>query len=300
MKQTSIHKAALLGSASALGLNWIYDAKLLQTHKDQGHPMIFESIDHDLYKQAENGFDVYPNHTVGDLDFMGEVYYLTYMFFTYEEVQTLERYREVLYSYFREDYEYNGYIESYGRDFLTAYKAELDGTQEPLSHTTHIDKQLVGLLYILAVYEDDSLLDKEQTALHFARVLTAYDNLDGLTAAFYYLLVLLDQGVPFKEAALQCEQYLPTEYRDGVLAALTDIDINTFLSTYSGVACGLNQAVPLLFYILAHTNSWEEALMFNATLGGASSARGIFVSAIASRYLDIPEKYLDKLTYHIK
>ena len=203
MIKTSIHKAALLGSASALGLNWIYDRSLLETHKSQGHPMIFEPIDHNLYKQSKKSYDVYPEHQVGDLDFLGEVYYLTYMFFEYEEHQTLERYREILYEYFREDYEYNGYVESYGKDFLAKYKLEKDGSVPPQNHTDYIDKQLIGLIYILLLHENETIVDKEETALHFARVLTSYDNITPLTSALYYLLVLLDQGVSFKESTLQ-------------------------------------------------------------------------------------------------
>ena len=299
MKQTNIHKAALLGSASALGLNWIYDRDLLKQHQLEGHPMIFEEIDHELYKSSEKSYDVYPEHQVGDLDFMGEVYYLTYMFLTYEEDKSLRRYREVLYEYFREDYEYNGYVESYGKDFLAKYKAELDGTKEVAEHTDYVDKQMIGLLYILTVYEDDNIINKELTAQEFAKVLTAYSKVDDLTRALYYLLVLLDQGLPFKEAALQLEEYLPVLYRKDVLIALTDIDLETFLKKHSGVACGINHALPLIFYILAHTNTWEEAMVLNATLGGASSARGIFLSAIASRYLEIPGKYLKLLQYNL-
>jgi hypothetical protein len=37
----------------------------------------------------------------------------------------------------------------------------------------------------------------------------------------------------------------------------------------------------------------------NATLGGASSARGIFISALLSRIYDIPQEYKDKLYYKV-
>jgi hypothetical protein len=300
MKKTSMNKAALLGSASALGLNWIYDRDLLQEHKDSGNKMIFEAIDHDLYKQAKNGYDVYPNHSVGDLDFMGEVFYFTYMFLEYEEIQTLERYRYLFYEYFRPDYEYDGWIESYGKDLIATVKTEQEEHKEPQLETNYDDKQLIGLLFLLSVYEKDTMLNKEQEALRFAKVFTSYNEIDSIISAMYYLLVLLDQGVPFKEAAVQLEQYLPEGLKTKVLKALTNIDINTFIKDYSGVACGLDQALPLIFYILSHTSTWEEALVLNATLGGASSARGIFLSAIASRYLEIPKKYQDKLNYIVE
>jgi hypothetical protein len=299
MKRTSIDKAALLGSASALGLNWIYDKELLRQHKQEGHPMIFEAIDHDLYARAKNAYDVYPDHQVGDLDFLGEVYYVTHMFLHYEKNHSLERYREVLFEYFREDYEYNGYVESYGKDFLKRYREEQEGKRDVALHTDHIDKQMVGLVFLFAVYEHDFLLNKEAAALDFARVLTAYPPINELTQSLYYLLTLLDDGVPLRQALPQLDPYLPDSYRDDILASLKDIDLDPFVQQHAGIACGIEHALPLVFYILLNTTTWEEAMVLNATLGGASSARGMFVSAIASRYLEIPKQYLDQLNYHI-
>lgn len=300
MNKTSIERAALLGSASALGLNWIYDRALLKKHNQEGNAMIFQSIDHELYKQAKNSYDVYPNHRLGDLDFMGEVLYLFYMFMEYEKDLDLARWRTVLYEYFREDFEYDGYIESYGKAFLEQYKDEQSGKIPVKLHTDHIDKQLSGLLFILGVYDQPRSTDKIGDALKYAQTLTAYHNVNPLTVMLYNLFTKLDQGVPKMDAMQSVLVDAPTEYQESLKQALTEIDIEPFIKDYSGVACGINQSLPLIFYIIAHTNSWKEALVLNATLGGASSARGIFISAIISRYEEIPTEYLYHLNYHVK
>ena len=299
MSTISIERAALLGSASALGLNWIYDKALLQTHKQEGHPMIFESIDHDLYKQASTSYDVYPNHRLGDVDFMGEVFYLFFMFLEYEKDIDLKRWRKVFYEYFREDYEYDGYIESYGKAFLQQYEAEKHGQPIQL-HTSHVDKQLIGLLFLLGTYSQTKLINKEADALNYAKTLTAYSGINDLTAMLHKLLVLLDGGYDKMAALKDVIMLAPKEYRLALQKALTPIDMDTFIKEYSGIACGLDQSLPLIVYIIAHTNTWKEAMVLNATLGGASSARGIFISAIVSRYADIPAQYHHMLNYQIK
>lgn len=299
MNKIRIEKAALLGSASALGLNWIYDRALLKTHKDESNPMIFESIDHELYKKAKNAFDVYPNHRLGDLDFMGEVLYLFYMYFEYEKDLSLARWRKVLYEYFREDFEYDGYIESYGRSFLDTYAKELAGEIPVKAHTDHIDKQLAGLLFILGTYDQQKSTDKIADAIQYAKTITADPNINDLTTMLFHLLQQLDRNIPKTKALQASLKHCPLEYKEAMNQALSTLDIETFLTKHSGVACNLEQSLPLVYYIIQHTNSWKEALVLNATLGGASSARGIFISAIISRYEEIPEQYAHLLQYHL-
>lgn len=299
MNKTTIHKAALLGSASALAYHWIYDPIKLFERRDSGHPMIFEDIDHDFYKEAKNTYDVYPFHQAGDLDFMGELLYITKRFLDTEQDISLKHYRKMVYDYFNEDSPYNGWIEAYVKDFLTRYKEELDGNKKPQEHTAYVDKQLVGLIYILAVWETDSINDKIATAVDFAKTLTSFENIEPLTTFLFHLLNKLEAGIPLEKALLDCSNDIPEVYRKAILKSSEDIEIVTFAKEYAGIACGLDQALPLIFYILQHTSSWEEAMVLNATIGGASANRGIFISAIASRYYDIPKQYQSKLNYSI-
>lgn len=300
MGNVSTNKAALLGSASALGYHWVYDPFKLFDRRDSGHPMIFEEIDHEFYKKADNTYDVYPHHKAGDLDFMGEVLYITHRFLETDNDGSLEAYRAMFYDYFKEDSPYNGWVEGYAKDFLKQYKAELDGTKEPQVHTTYVDKQLVGLLFVLAVLEHDSITDKVETAVNYAKTLSSYEHIEPLSEFLLRLFEKLDEGHSIQDALTACSVYIPDIYRENVLTSKEDMDIVTFAQNHAGIACGLDQSLALIFYILNHTSTWEEAMVLNASIGGASSNRGIFISAIASRYLDIPEEYLSKLNYDVK
>lgn len=300
MKKISINKAALLGSASALGYHWVYDPYKLMKRRDSGDPMIFQEIDHDFYKDTENTYDVYPYHKAGDLDFMGEVLYITNEFLENEDDLSLENFRSMLFDYFKEDSPYNGWVEGYAKDFLKVYQDELDDKRESQVYTEYVDRQLVGLLFILAVLENDRIENKIETAVSLAKTLTSYENIEPLTHFLYLLFKELDDGKTIQEGLKATSNVIPKLYRENILKSLEDIDIITFAQNYSGIACGLDQSLSLIFYILNHTSTWEDAMVLNTSIGGASSNRGIFISAIASRYLEIPEKYVSKLNYNVE
>jgi hypothetical protein len=279
-------KAALLGSASALGLNWIYDRKLLDRFAEDNET-IFIPIQHELYKEAKNGFDVYPNHKLGDLDFMGEVLWLFNQFLHNSKKHTAELWQETFYNYFKEDGPYDGYIEAYGKDLLK----RLNDNESTSVHTEFEDKQLIGPLFILAMYSYHNSINKVQDALDYAKVLTSYSGVNYFSDLLYYLIKDLENGVAKKDALKRNINYAPKSYQESLKKALELDDINEFISSYSGIACGLEQSFPLIYYIVAHSNNWEEALRLNATLGGASSARGIFISYLLNIVDGINVKY---------
>lgn len=298
MKKNQLLEAALLGSSSALGLNWIYDKELLLEEKKKGS-MIFREIDHDLYKKAEHGFDVYPNNNVGQLDFMGEVLYLFHMFYDYEKEDSLSRWMEYLYDYFKEGNGYDGYLEKYGTEFIKTYKESLDSGKKPNTATDHNDKQLIGLTFLLHLYEENKSVDKVNDALMFARTLTAYTSITPLNIMMFELLKKLDYGIKKEDALKDVIHLAPEIYQNALRASITIPEVFDFITNYAGVACELNQSLPLIFYIVKNSDSWLSGMELNATLGGASSARGIFVSALLSRIYEIPQEYKEKLYYSI-
>jgi len=252
MKKNQLLEAALLGSSSALGLNWIYDKELLLDEKKKGS-MIFREIDHELYSKAKNGFDVYPNHLVGQLDFMGEVLYLFHMFYDYEKEGLLLRWMEYFYEYFKEGNGYDGYLEQYGKEFIKNYKDALDTGKEPMVATDHTDKQLIGLAFLLHLYEKSKSIEKVNDSLLFARTLTNYTAITPLNIMMYELLKKLDYGIKKDEALSDVIQLAPELYQNALRASITIPDVYDFINNYAGVACELNQSLPLIFYIVKNS-----------------------------------------------
>ena len=296
MKKTSMIKASLLGCSSALGLNWIYDRKfLIEYMKDKD--VLFQPIDHEAYKKARTSFDVYPDSIVGDLDFMGEVLYQFHSFLKDSENQDHLSWRNKFYDSFNSESNYKGYIEHYGEDLIHQIDKEKRLNTNPVIYTKHEDKQLVGPALLLAIYELDSFNNKAENATGYAKVLTEYSGVNKFITLLKNLFDDLRNGVEKIEALKQNTRFAPASYRESLKMAIEMKDQLKFIKEYSGVACGLNQSFPLIYNIVANSNTWEEALKMNAILGGASSARGLFLGAIFNIIDEVPEKYLNILTH---
>ena len=298
MSKTKMIKAGLLGSSSALGLNWIYDKKLLSNYS-MDNKVLFIPIDHELYKEAKTGFDVYPETVAGDLDFMGEIIYLFNKFLNESKDITAQNWRTVVYNYIKDDGPYNAYIEKYGKVLISKYIKELSSNLEPQVHTDYEDNQLIGLAMFTAIYENETFKDKVKDSLNYSKVFTNYSAIENFTELLFNLFNDLKNGVK-KETALKNNiQYAPSEYKEKLEHSLHKVDSYFFIKNFSGVACELDQSFPLIYHLVAHNDTWEEALIKNATLGGASSARGILISAIFNIIDIIPIQYQDKLNYKI-
>jgi hypothetical protein len=294
MTKIKMIEASLLGSSSALGLNWIYDKELLIKYS-KDNEVLFTPIDHDLYNRAKNGFDVYPNSVVGDLDFMGEMLHLFHDFLENNVDISPKNWRKVVYNYIKPEGPYNAYIEKYGKVLISKYEDEIYNDKKPQINTDHVDKQLIGLALFTEIYENDKFINKVEESLKYARILTSYSGIDNFTELLFNLFNDLSNGVEKEQALLNNIKYAPKEYQEQLQHSLHKVDTHFFIGKFSGVACELNQSFPLIYHIVAHNDTWEDALTQNAILGGASSARGILISAIFNIIDIIPIEYRDKL-----
>lgn len=275
---------SLLGSSSSLGLNWIYDKDLMSEFSKE-NKVLFLPIQHKLYRKAKHGFNVYPNHIVGDLDFMGEVIYL---FHKYLEKQQESNFKQYMYKHIGPESSYNGYIETYGKELIeTISQGNL--------HTDLIDKQLIGPAMYVVGYAHG--LDDIET-LHFSKSLTAYEETKNFHKSLRHIFINLNDNNK-SDVLKESISYLSSDYKIRLKHVFTDINIDDFIKEYSGVACGLEQSFPLIYYIVHHTSNFKEALTLNSSLGGASSARGIIIGAIYSLLEEIPKEYQNMLNYKI-
>lgn len=273
---------SLLGSASSLGLNWIYDKELMKSFS-KNNDVLFLPIQHDLYKKAEHGFDVYPNHIIGDLDFMGEVLFQFHRFL-YNGGNNPRDFRLQLYNHIGPNSGYEGYIEKYGKTLI----ADIAQTS---SVSNEIDKQLIGPTLFIVGYAHGL---KQSSILEYTKVLTNYQNISLFQQSIKYIFDNLT-----KESRTTVLKHsvslLPKDYQESSIKAFDLLETQDFITKYSGIACGLEQSYPLVLHIVNQSTSFENALQINASLGGASSARGLLIGAFYSFLEDTPTEYKDIL-----
>ena len=203
-------------------------------------------------------------------------------------------------NYISDDGPYNAYIEKYGKVLVSRYSDEVNNGKEPQIHTDYEDNQLIGLALFTAIYENDKFRNKIEDSLNYSKIFTSYLPIENFTKLLFNLFKDLENGVE-KEQALQNNiKFAPIDYHEKLKHSLHKVDSYFFIKNFSGVACELDQSFPLIYHLIANNNTWEEALTKNAILGGASSARGIIISAIFNIIDIIPIKYQEKLNYKLK
>jgi hypothetical protein len=271
MSKNETVKAALQGSASALGLNWIYDPALLDSFcKDKS--CIYLDIQHDLYKQTKNGFDVYPNHHAGDLDFMGEMVYQLDQFLDQASKATPWEFFNKIHEFLTT---YDGYIESYGKDLMTRYdKDKVRGVHE----TLHLDEQLINMVLYFVFHDRENSI--EQT-LKFTKIFTSDPSSKVLVPMLKDFLEDLENE-SLNQAIDNVKMNVTKPYKERILKALECKNKEELLKEIS-TSCGAKDAFAMIVYILKNTSSTEEALELNVRFGGASAARAIFLSALSQK-----------------
>jgi ADP-ribosylglycohydrolase len=154
------------------------------------------------------------------------------------------------------------------------------------------DDQLVGFVpYIVT----KSLGLSNALANQLAKLLTLSDDY----YTFYGIFdALIDAAktVPLKEALTASLKDVPKHFGFKLTMAInsnTKQDILEIVNT----SCSIGYAIPLIYYILSHTNNYEEAVRLNTEFGGASCDRGMLIGAIYSQLSEIPEDWLAKMTF---
>ena len=67
-------------------------------------------------------------------------------------------------------------------------------------------------------------------------------------------------------------------------------DTNKFIEAYAGRGCDIAHTLPVSIYVLAHTQTFEEAVKLNAKIGGDSADRALLIGFMHQES-DIPKTW---------
>jgi hypothetical protein len=282
-------KGALTANAASMGLNWIYNIVYLEKLK-KTEEIVFIKPDPAKYKRARKAYYAYPFADIGDVSFQGEIAKWLYQALKDNEALTQEDYKSLILDQIKPGGAYQGWVESYGKKLLFNHmidEFELETEKLPID-----DDQLVGFVpYIVT----KSLGLSNALANQLAKLLTLSDDY----YTFYGIFdALIDAAktVPLKEALTASLKDVPKHFGFKLTMAInsnTKQDILEIVNT----SCSIGYAIPLIYYILSHTNNYEEAVRLNTEFGGASCDRGMLIGAIYSQLSEIPEDWLAKMTF---
>jgi hypothetical protein len=278
---------ALIGNAAALGLNWIYDMPFLE-RLSQKEPIIFLTPDQSTYDQSKKSYFAYPNAKPGDVSFQGNIAIWLYQTLKNNPQYPFDKYDDLLYENIKEGSNYDGYIEAYGRKLI---EDRLEMSKNPSFFSRPFeDDQLVGFVPYLVCHQLGLTTTR---ALKFAHVFGTHPD---------YLLYFNMLDAFFRRVKNQSHQEviktiikgLPKDKRETFEQAIEMTDTKKYIATYAGTACHIDHAVPVIFHVVYHSQSFEEGLVMNTRIGGASSDRGMLIGAMLGEVFEVESSFIKK------
>ncbi len=278
---------ALIANAAGLGIHWIYDYEFLETLAKK-QSLLFLSQTKENYDQAKVSFFSYPHNAIGDVTVQGEILKWLYQAMKDNPNFTKGDYSKLLYNKFKPGGDYSGYVESYSKKHVLELQAKslhIDVPEIPVN-----DNHLVGFIPYLVCKE--LKLDNKK-AWELTNVYSQDNDYYTFFMMFDRLIELLPQ-VGMKEALRSVITLAPEHYQTALTKAIELDNTNEFIEQYAGRACAIKHSIPVIFHILGKTNSYQEAIEYNAPIGGAVADRGTLLGAIYAQISEVPKAWYEK------
>jgi hypothetical protein len=272
----------LIANAATLGIHWIYDHKYLEQLSNEGS-LLFLRQEKSRYDQANPAYYSYPNSNVGDLTVQGQIMRWLYRAMKDNTEFSKEDYSKLLYNQFKPGGSYTGFVESYSKKHVFTYLAK--SLDIPITELPVMDDHLVGFVPYIVCKE---LGLKSEKAFELATVYTEDKDYLIYFKMFDELLELLPK-YGMHESIKRIINLGPDKYQTALSRAIEMDDVNEFIEKYSGRACAIKFSIPLIIHILSHTSSYQEAIEYNALLGGAISDRNTLLGAFYAQVSAVPK-----------
>ncbi|MDY0294965.1 MAG: hypothetical protein RBQ71_04070 [Acholeplasmataceae bacterium] len=284
---------ALVANAATLGIHWIYDHKYIEKMASQ-QPILFTIQSEEHYRKAENAYYCYPDHKLGDVTVQGHILKWLYQAMKENKDFSQQAYADLLFNQFKPGGTYHGYVESYAKKHvLNSLARDLD---VPFNSIPMMDDHLVGFMPYLVCKE---LGIDTKKAWELTQVYSKDEDYYTYFKMFDQIFDLIPE-VGLKNAIELAIKKGPKKYLTHLQKAIEIKDTNMFINSYSGRSCAIKYSIPLVIHILYHTNSYEEAVQYNALLGGAISDRNLLIGAICAQSSHIPKDWKEKVIDRIK
>lgn len=281
-------QAALIANTATLGVHWIYDPNFLKSLSVK-QDLLFMKQSKDIYDASRPSYYVYPKSEIGDFTLQGNI--LKWLYENIKENDNLSvlDYETLIYQHIKPGGDYEGYIETYTKKLIIEkLSSELNDNKHSFDK---IDDHLVGFIPFIVYKSFQKSLDQaillSQTFSH----LKAYIDY----IHFFNHIIDHIKDTSIDQVILNALHLAPTDKQETLKRAIQTTDTDGFIASDAGIACQINQSIPLIIHLIAHTTSFEDVIRKNAVIGGASSDRGLLLGFMLSYLFEVPkawEKYI--------
>ena len=283
-------ESALIANAASLGLHLINDRELLKSCKADGE-ILFQVPNKELFEKSNKAFFRYPYAKVGDLSFQGEILHWLYEALSSDKEISRTEYMDLIYQQIKPGGPYKGWVDSFGRKLII--NSLLPTVGDPFPPIAQTDKQLVGFVPYLVCKE---LNKPNDYAWYLAQAFTDDPDYNQFFRAFDQLFIKL-RTKSLRQSLEEVISITPYHLQEAIKKGLEFENADEYLAQYAGTEAFLPEAIPLIFHILYHTNSLEEAVEYNILLGGSSADRALLIGAIYSQITKVPAAWRKKVKW---
>lgn len=266
MNKKLIH--ALLANTATIGVHWIYNYKFLDALSKE-KSLLFLDPDEALYEQSKMAYFAYPGYVAGDYTGVGQLILKLYDALKNNPNFNTKDYLNLLTTLYEPGGSYKGYVESYGKKLIfNQLKTQLKIAMDDVIIDDH---QLVGFAPYLAVKAHGL---ETQKAVELSGALT---NSEDYKAYFMMFDHIHSVTGTLHEKIKKSIHLAPITHHEALKQAITMNDTNKFIEAFAGRGCDIAHTLPVIIHVLMHTKSYEEAVQFNALIGGDSADRALLI-----------------------
>jgi len=280
----------LVANAASLGYHWVYNPKYLE-ELSKKKSLLFQVQNKIEFEEGKPSYYVYPNHKIGDVTTQG-----MFMIWLYEAMKdnisfSRKDYENLIFDHIRPGGDYIGYVESYGK-LLVIDKLNTD-LKISVQEQEKKDDHLVGFIPYLVAKE---LGIDNDYAFELTKLFSNKIEYFEFFTMFDYIFAEI-QKRELKYVLKDAIKLAPIGFTNKLAHAIEMEDTNEFIKNHAGISCHIQYSIPLIFHLLAHSNSYESLIEWNTRIGGASSDRGLLLGAIMSQISPIPESWKAKVSF---
>ncbi|MDX9692235.1 MAG: ADP-ribosylglycohydrolase family protein, partial [Acholeplasmataceae bacterium] len=271
---------------ATLGFHWVYNPDYLEELSKKQSLLFSKQLKHH-FDLAKPSYFVYPHAEVGTFSTQGYMLKWLYHALLNNNDLTRDDYENLIYDRIKPGGSYEGYIESYTKKLIIkklANEVHLDVSSYPKD-----DDHLVGFIPYLACKEIGLSIEK---AFELAQAFTTRDAYYAYYKMFDYIFEHLKKK-SLRDLLKEAIKLAPLENQEQLKQAIELDDTKIFIQSYAGIACQINQSIPLIIHMLSHCDDYEMMMHWNAKIGGASSDRGLLLGAVLSQISSVPKAWKD-------
>lgn len=289
MNRQNALNGALVADAASMGLHWLYDQDQIKRVETTGS-LLFRQPEAAVYENKRGAY-AHAARRAGELSHYGESARIVGDLLL-REAYSLPAHQKIFMDTFGPCGVYHGYADRPTKQLIGRMLIEGD----ELTHPSGMDdNQMPGICVVPALFAADA---PESLAVDAVKMISINSDVISSAQAVYSVLSQLQSGETLKSALTNAASKVEGELGKRMCDAL-ELDTYEPLDTAQqmGLACYVEHAMPLSWYLLNHATDFENVVLDNIRCGGDCCGRSMALGSIAGLAFGVPDDMRQKALF---